>query len=191
MHCPFCHGWEVRDRAIGILASSPLATHQAHLFRQLSDDVIVFADGQVFADDDLERLAARGIEVVTERVVGLRMSTGRLNGVELASGRIVPRAAIAVGQPAVAWAGFLTQLGIEVVDQEMAGVSVGATVVTDAMGATTVPGIWAAGNVTDLRAQVITSAAAGLNAAAAIVADLTAAETQAAVDRARATQPVG
>ena len=42
LHCPYCHGWEVRDQAIGILATGPTAVHQALLFRQLSDDVTFF-----------------------------------------------------------------------------------------------------------------------------------------------------
>ncbi len=41
VHCPYCHGWEVRDQAIGVLASGPTAVHQALLFRQLSDDVVL------------------------------------------------------------------------------------------------------------------------------------------------------
>ncbi|MET1041064.1 MAG: NAD(P)/FAD-dependent oxidoreductase, partial [Acidimicrobiales bacterium] len=42
IHCPYCHGWEARDQAIGVLASGPMATHQALLFSQLSDDVVLF-----------------------------------------------------------------------------------------------------------------------------------------------------
>ena len=43
MHCPYCHGWEVCDQAIGVLASGPTAVHQALLFRQLSPDVVLFS----------------------------------------------------------------------------------------------------------------------------------------------------
>ena len=43
IHCPYCHGYEVRDQAIGVLATSPMATHQALLFSQLSDDVVLLA----------------------------------------------------------------------------------------------------------------------------------------------------
>jgi thioredoxin reductase len=39
LHCPYCHGWEVRDQRIGVLASGPLSVHQALLFRQWSSDV--------------------------------------------------------------------------------------------------------------------------------------------------------
>src|ERR671921_123670 len=42
LHCPYCHGWEVRDQPVGILASGPMAVHQALLFRQLTEDVTLF-----------------------------------------------------------------------------------------------------------------------------------------------------
>ncbi len=41
VHCPYCHGWEIRDQVIGVLATSPMALHQAALFRQLSDRVLL------------------------------------------------------------------------------------------------------------------------------------------------------
>ena len=52
LHCPYCHGWEVRDRAIGVLATSPMAGHQAMLFRQLSDDVVVVVHDGVELPDE-------------------------------------------------------------------------------------------------------------------------------------------
>jgi thioredoxin reductase len=42
LHCPYCHGWEARDAAVGVLATSPLGVHGALLWRQLTDDVTVF-----------------------------------------------------------------------------------------------------------------------------------------------------
>src|SRR5512133_835933 len=45
LHCPYCHGWEVRDQAIGVLWRNPLSLHQALLFRQLSADVVLFLGG--------------------------------------------------------------------------------------------------------------------------------------------------
>src|SRR5690349_18248231 len=38
LHCPYCHGWEVRGQAVGVLATGPRAMHIALLFRQLTDD---------------------------------------------------------------------------------------------------------------------------------------------------------
>ncbi|MCA1598029.1 MAG: NAD(P)/FAD-dependent oxidoreductase, partial [Chloroflexi bacterium] len=72
LHCPYCHGWEVRDQAIGVLATGPMAVHQAQLFRQLSADVTLFLHTQPeLTDEESEQLAARGITVVRGAVVSL------------------------------------------------------------------------------------------------------------------------
>jgi hypothetical protein len=97
LHCPYCHGWEARDAAIGVLATSPLVMHGALLWRQLSDDVTVFLHtADALTDDDLERLAARDIAVVTGAVSALEIADGRLTGVRLADGTVVPRRFVVV-----------------------------------------------------------------------------------------------
>ena len=68
LHCPYCHGWEVRDRPIGVLANGPMAVHQALLFRQLSDDVVCFrTPWRHSTGEQAEKLAARGHPVVEAR----------------------------------------------------------------------------------------------------------------------------
>jgi thioredoxin reductase/SAM-dependent methyltransferase len=182
LHCPYCHGWEVRDQPIGVLATSSFGVHQALLWRQWSADVTLFLHtAPEPGDEEAEQLAARGIDVVRGEVAGLETTGDRLSGVRLASGRVVPRAAVVVAPRFTARSGLLASLGLAAVEQEMGGVVYGSAVPADPSGATTVPGVWVAGNVTDLRAQVISSAAAGLNAAAALNGDLIAADTRAAV----------
>ena len=65
LHCPYCHGYEVRDRAVGILAVGPLAGHAAGLWRQLTDRVTVFRHD----DDDLDVETAGTAFGVGRRVV--------------------------------------------------------------------------------------------------------------------------
>ncbi|MFC7618918.1 NAD(P)/FAD-dependent oxidoreductase [Microlunatus sp. GCM10028923] len=186
LHCPYCHGWEVRDTAIGVLATSPMAAHQALMFRQLSHDVIMFSHTTELGDDQRERLEARGIKIVDGEVVGLeRDEADRLSGVVLASGRFVGRSTVVVGTIMEARADFLTPLGLSVEPVLAGEYRIGSRIVTDGNGATSVPGVWAAGNVADPRAQVIVSAGAGLTAGAMINADLIEEETAAAVEHAR------
>ena len=181
LHCPYCHGWEVQDQALGILGSNPLSFHQAQLFRQWSDDVVLFLHrAPEPSEEQIEELAARGIQVVVGEVAAWES-----DGVRLASGELVPRQALVVAAPVRARAGVLETLGLTTTEYEMAGHVVGTYVAADPTGLTAVPGVWAAGNVTDPRAQVITAASAGLNAAAALNADLIAEEVQAAVERRR------
>jgi thioredoxin reductase len=182
LHCPYCHGYEVRDRAIGVLATGPAVMHQAMLFRRLTDDVIVFQHtAPALGPDEREQLAARGIALVEGEVAAVENDGDRLTGVRLRSGEVVARDALVVAPRFAARADVLSGLGLAAVDQEMAGVVVGAAVPADPTGATAVPGVWVAGNVADLRAQVVSAAAAGLNAGAMINADLVAEETRQAV----------
>jgi thioredoxin reductase/SAM-dependent methyltransferase len=188
LHCPFCHGWEVRGQAIGVLATGPAAVHQAQLFRALSPDVTVFTHkGPGLSDDDSDALTALGTRVVEGEVVGLDVTDDRLTGVCLADGSVVSRQALVVAPRFVARSELLVSLGLEVEDVEMGGVVIAQRIPADPRGATSVPGVWVAGNVTDPMAQVVAAAAQGLAAGAAVHADLVAADTRRALELQRAT----
>ncbi|WP_455361079.1 NAD(P)/FAD-dependent oxidoreductase [Streptomyces sp. SYSU K21746] len=179
VHCPYCHGWEIRDRAIGVLATGPLSVHQALLFRQWSDDVTFFSHTMPPpAGEQAEQLAARGIRVVDGEVASLEIVEDRLVGVRLSDGTVVSREALAVSPRMAARAGFLAALGLRPAEHPSGA---GEYIPAEATGRTEAPGVWVAGNVTDLAAQVGAAAAAGATAAAQINADLVAEETRRAV----------
>ncbi|CAM5723958.1 NAD(P)/FAD-dependent oxidoreductase [Streptomyces badius] len=187
LHCPYCHGHEVADRPIGVLATGPLAVHQALMWRQWSDDVTLFLHtGPEPTEEEYEQLAARGVAVVDGEVTGLEVADDRFTGVTLASGRVVPREALVVQARFTARSAVLESLGLEPVAQEMGGMVIGSYIPTDPTGATTVPGVWAAGNVTRLTEQVIGAAAAGLMAGGAVNGDLITEDTRLAVAARRA-----
>ncbi|MFI0408882.1 NAD(P)/FAD-dependent oxidoreductase [Actinomadura sp. 3N508] len=180
VHCPYCHGWEVRDQAIGVLATGPMAVHQALLFRQLSDDVVLFSHTMPPpSGEDAAGLAARGVRVIDGEVASLVITEDRIAGVRLADGTTIARQAMAVASRMTARAAFLDGLGLRPAEHPA---GVGEHIPADAAGRTSVPGVWAAGNVTDPMAQVGASAAAGAAAAAQINADLIAEETRAAAE---------
>ena len=186
LHCPYCHGWEVRDRAIAVLAVGPTAVHQAQLFRQWSADVTLLLNGQPEpTGEQLELLAARGIPVVRGAVAALVVQDDALTGVALSDGRVHPVEALVVAPTFTARAGLLLDLGLELTDHPM---GVGTFVAVDATGATSLPGVWAAGNVSNLTAQVITSAAEGLWAGAQINSSLIGEDERAALEAYRATR---
>ncbi|MFH8932179.1 NAD(P)/FAD-dependent oxidoreductase [Streptomyces pristinaespiralis] len=186
LHCPYCHGWEVRDQAIGILATGPMAVHQALMWRQWSDDVTLFLHtGPEPSDEEYEQLAARGIAAVDGRVTSVQVTDDRLSGVALESGKGIARQALVVAPRFTARAAFLAGLGLEASEQEVNGVVIGSHVAADPTGATAVPGVWVAGNVANVTDQVIGAAAAGVRAAGALNADLIAEETRRAVGRYR------
>ena len=182
LHCPYCHGWEVRDQPVGVLAGSPLAVHQALMWSQWTDRVTLFLnDANEPTGEEYEQLAARGVAVIDGAVAGLEVRDDRLTGVRLRTGRVFPLAAVVVPPLFRARADFLTSLGLDTTEMEMAGHVIGTAVAADATGATAVPGVWVAGNLADPKAQVIVAAGAGLSAAAALNADLIAEDTRLAV----------
>ena len=184
LHCPYCHGWEVRDQAVGVLATNPpMAIHQALLFSQLTAKVTLFLHtAPEPAEEERKKLAARGVKVVRGPAERLVVTEDHLSGVRLASGDVVPCQALAIQPRAVAHSPVLAALGLEPTEHPMGA---GTFFDADAMGQTAVPGVWAAGNVTDLSAFVIGAAAAGARAAAALNADLV------TEDATRGTPPAG
>ena len=165
LHCPYCHGWEVRDQPLGVLGSIPGSVQHALLVRQWSDDVIFFAHTYDLTHVERRQLDARGIRIEEGVVARLVVEDDQLRGVALADGRTVGRTAVFVRPGNVPHNdGLVAALGC---DKNDAGF-----VTVDATGRTSNPGVWAAGNVVDPRAQVITSAGAGSAAAIAINADL-------------------
>ena len=113
LHCPYCHGWEVRDRAFGVLATTPMSVHQALMVSQWSKDVTLFLHTvaeEELSDDDLRRLAAAGVKVVPGEVAGWWSEDDRLTGVRLADGTaharevlfVAPRGRTADGPAAAA-----------------------------------------------------------------------------------------
>lgn len=180
LHCPYCHGWEVRDEPLGVLGTHPLAVQHALLVRQWSDDVVFFAHGQEVAVEDEAALAARGVRIERPTVARLVVEDDRLTGVELEDGRLVARSAVFV-RPGVRPHpdGLLVGLGCELDADGFA--------VVDGTGRTSVPGVWGAGNAVDPRAQVITAAGQGSAAAIAVNADL----VQDDVERSLALASVG
>lgn len=186
LHCPYCHGWEVRDRAIGVIGTNPMAVHAALLWRQWSKDVTLFRHtAPTLTDEQHERLAARDVRVVEEAVVAVGSVDGAVSKVCLEGRQPFPVDAVVVGTTMTARSKLLEDLGLETEPMEVRGHVVGHKVPVGPMGATSVPGVYAAGNVTDPSAQIIAAAAAGNAAGGGINADLVEEETDAAVSARR------
>ena len=165
LHCPYCHGWEVRDQPLGVLGTVQGSVQHAQLVRQWSDDVVFFAHTYDLTATEQAELEARGVQVLGGEVARLVVEDDRLVGVELLDGRVIARTAVFIRPGNVPHDdGLAGGLGYQL---DAAGF-----VVVDGGGRTSTPGVWAAGNVVDPRAQVITSAGAGSAAAIAINADL-------------------
>ncbi|RYB94832.1 NAD(P)/FAD-dependent oxidoreductase [Nocardioides oleivorans] len=186
LHCPYCHGWEVRDQRLVVLGTSPMAGHQGLLFRQLSDDVtLVVFDGVELPDEELEKMGAIGVTIVHGTPQEVVTDGDSLVGLRLADGSVLERDAIVVASKVHAKADFLAPIGVETAPFEMNGIPFGTVVPVEPTGATSVPGIFAAGNITDVSMILVASAAHGTRVGAWINAELAGEEAAAAVARKR------
>jgi thioredoxin reductase len=164
LHCPYCHGFEVRDRKLGVLGGSPTAVRYAQVVRQWSDDLVYITAPGTLTAPERYGLEARAIRIVEAAAQRLLVDGDRLRGVELDGDRTVPCDALFVPPRFVPNTDLLIGLGCEL-DRE-------GWPVTDGNGLTSVAGVWVAGNVANPRAQVITAAGEGSAAAIAINTDL-------------------
>lgn len=136
-HCPYCHGYELQQGRIGVLASSALALHQALLLPDWGTTTLLLNGS--FAPDaqQLAQLQARGVTVETGAV---REITGHAD-VVLQDGRMLGFAGLFVAPRSHVASPIAAALGCEFTDGPM-----GAVIQTDAMKATTVPGVFACGD---------------------------------------------
>jgi thioredoxin reductase len=163
-HCPYCHGWEVRDRALAVYASGERAVHQALLLRSLSEEIVLLSAGTEVASEDRSRLALAGVEMIDDPVERLAPTEGGMR-IEFAGKRrdlerhalfIQPDLSLA-SQIAPSLGAVLTEIG---------------SVHTDETGLTAVPGLYVAGDAGAELQSVAIATASGARAAYAINAGL-------------------
>ena len=173
IHCPFCHGYEVRDQRIVQIVTHPMGLHPSALFRQLTDRLtIVLHEATGLDGVELDALRASGVKAADGPVARIVTGAdGHVAAVELADGRRLDADAVAVGPGFRVRAEAFAALGLGTTAHPS---GLGDVVETDAQGQTAVPGLYAAGNVVDPSLQVLGAAAAGSRVGAMISFDLAA-----------------
>ena len=180
-HCPFCHGWEVRDRPLGVLDRGATGAQRALLLRVWSDDVTLYSDGPAELDPgDSARLRAAGVDVDERPVAGLRGPGDTLTAVAFEDGTerrcgglLVPVILHQRSELADQLGAVLTSVGPVVAD----------AVEVDESFHSSVPGVSAAGDVSGRMPSVANAIAAGSSAAAMIVHGLATEASELAVGR--------
>lgn len=166
LHCPYCHGWEVRDQRLAVLATSPMALHQVRLIRQLSDRVVLFSAGMGDVDEgEAQRLRARGIEIADSPVVEVIGEGGQVTGVRTADGVAREVDAIFTAGAPHPHDEFLAGLALARADQPM---GLGSFLAIDTAGKTSHPRVWAVGNVVNPMGNVPVSVGTGSMTGAAV-----------------------
>ena len=171
-HCPFCHGWEARDRPLAVLDNGGSGVHRALLLRNWSDDVMLLTDGTADLDAaDRDRLTAAGVSVDERPVDGLVAQDGELAAVAFADGERLERRGLLVPAPMHQRSDLAEQLGAASAEP---GPVVVDAVAVDARYGTSTAGVFAAGDLSVQMPQIAGAIAAGSMAAVMIVQSLTA-----------------
>jgi thioredoxin reductase len=162
LHCPYCHGYEVRDRPLAAIATVPAAVHQALMLPDWGPTTI-FTQGQFEpSPEEAAQLAARGVAVERTPVVELLGQGTAISTLRLADGREVPAEAVFTAPRTRMTSPLADQLGCAF-DDGMTG----QYIRVDAMQQTSVPGVFAAGDAATQMFNATMASAAGVMAGVA------------------------
>ena len=166
-HCPYCHGWEVRDQPVAVLGGDDAAAHLALNLARLGCDVVLCPDGPLAASEAArDALQAGRVRVCEDLVLGVEGEPGCYVRLSLSPGWTLERRALFVHPALRQRSDLAAQLGCTVLDD-------GAVQVNE-LGQTSVPSVHAAGDMCRTpampspAAQVVMAAAAGARAAVVI-----------------------
>jgi thioredoxin reductase len=165
-HCPFCHGWEVRDGRLAVLSPGDTGLIRAQLLRMWSDDVTLLTDGPTsFGPADRDRLASLGVAVDERRVAAVRGDGEAVEAVVFEDGTELACDAVLVASALEPRDDLAGQLGADLTATPLST----RAVAVDGQAATSVPGLFAAGDLTGELPSVAAAIAGGSRAAAQVV----------------------
>jgi len=166
-HCPFCDGWEVRDRPLALHGSGPEAARSAMVLAGWSSDVVLCTDGPARLNGERAALAAAGVRIREEPILRLAGREGRLEQIEFIGGPAERRDALFVRTHRDQPNDLAATLGCRL--------SANGTIVIDGDGRTEVPGVYAAGDAaTEHFRSVANAMGSGSRVAQAVALDLVA-----------------
>jgi thioredoxin reductase len=169
-HCPFCHGWEVREQPLAVLGRGERAIHQALLLRGWTDDIVLLTDGPAeFSEEERARLTAADVSIDERHVAELSSEEGELAAVVFDGGGRLPRRGLLVASTLHQRSSLADELGATVGNATPIAAD---PVDVDALMRTMSVGVFAAGDVSATMPQVASAIAAGSLAATAVVQSL-------------------
>lgn len=159
LHCPYCHGFEVAGRPLGVLATMAMSVHQAMLIPDWGPTT--YFTQAIFepSDEEAAGLLARGVTIERTPVVAVRGAGLDIEAVELADGRTIPIKALFAGPKTHMVSPIADQLGCRFEEGPM-----GPYIAVDGVKQTSVPGVFAAGDAASPMHNATLASAAGVMA---------------------------
>lgn len=157
LHCPYCHGYEVRDRRIAAIATGPAAVHQAMLLPDWGPTTLYTQGLFEFSDEEAQALAARKVRVERTPVVELLGDCPAVSALRLADGREFPAEAVFTAPRTRMTSPLAEQLGCAFAE----GMT-GQYIQVDPTQLTSLPGVFAAGDAATQMYNATLASAAGV-----------------------------
>lgn len=165
IHCPYCHGYEVKQEKTGIMSNGDIGFDFCKLINNLTTDLTLFTNGKsTLSLEQQEKLQKRNIAVVESEIAGFEHSNGQLKQVLLKDGSTMPLKAMYAKIPFEQHCDIPVQLGCALTEQ--------GYIAVDMLGRTSVPGVYAAGDNTAMMRAVSLAVAGGGMAGAGINKEL-------------------
>ncbi|TGD58172.1 NAD(P)/FAD-dependent oxidoreductase [Flavobacterium humi] len=145
LHCPYCHGYEVRNEKTGILANGDQGFEFTALISNWTKDLTLFTNGKsTLTKQQAATLAKRNIRVNEDIIDRLEHNNGHLTHIVFKSGTIAPMTALYAHSTFEQHCHIPETLGCEITSE--------GYIKTDPLQKTSIPGIYACGdNTTKLR----------------------------------------
>jgi len=165
IHCPYCHGYEVRDQQIGVVSNGEHAFHITKLVYNLNKNITLYTNGKSeLTVQQTEKLAHRNIEIIERKIAEAIHDQGQIRKIVFEDGGEVAVDALFVKPNSVQHCDLPEKLGCKITEHGFLQV--------DEMQSTTMPGIYAAGDNCNMMRSVAMAIAAGNKAGAVINREL-------------------
>jgi thioredoxin reductase len=139
VHCPYCHGYELRNQKTAILANGARAYHLATLVNNLTDDITILTMGKAdFSPEENSKLNTHNIKVVETLVSEIEQHEGQITNVIFNDGSKINVSALYASVPFTQHSNIPIALGCEVTEQ--------GHIKVDNFQATTIGGVFACGD---------------------------------------------
>ncbi|MFL9926862.1 NAD(P)/FAD-dependent oxidoreductase [Herbaspirillum lusitanum] len=162
LHCPYCHGYEVRDQALGVIATSPMSVHQAVMIPDWGPTTY-FTQGLYEPEQaELKQLQTRGVKIERSPVQALLGTAPQLEGVQLQDGRVIALGAIFTAPKTHLASPLAQQLGCTIDDGPL-----GPLIRVDDVKLSSVPGVFAAGDTASMMYNATMASSSGVMAGVA------------------------
>ena len=161
LHCPYCHGYEVRSMPTGIIMNGDMAYEFTKLISNLTKELILFTNGKSdLSEEHVSRLKNGNIEIIEKKVVEIEHNEGQIHHILLADQSRIPINALYMKVDIDQKCKIPEQLGCEILEDKLIKI--------DDFMMTTVEGVYAAGDNSTMFRALSGAIASGTKAGAMI-----------------------